>query len=403
MKSTPLVAGLALSLLSAGLIVCGSSRDIIAADELAQAAKPKAPKDAPATKAAAPAAAGSLEALLARREQFAKKLDELQKAFPKAADDAERAKIRTEFDKLIKEYQTDLAPKLFAAAMPRYLKDSKDSEAEDVVFGRVQELFTDNRYTEAAGIADKLVAAGNKHPVLLNFGGASHFAIHDFAKAEELLKAAEAASGEPGGQIFNQLGARYLDVSADYVDLWAREQEIRAREAQAPKGQELPRVVLKTNKGDIEIELFENEAPNSVANFISLIEKKFYDGILFHRVLPNFMAQGGDPKTLDEDPTNDGSGGPGYHIACECYQKNARMHFQGSLSMAHAGRDTGGSQFFLTHLPTSHLNRKHTVFGRISKGLDVALGLRQGDKIVSAGVVRKRDHEYKPKTIAVDE
>ncbi|MCY2964071.1 MAG: peptidylprolyl isomerase [Planctomycetota bacterium] len=167
----------------------------------------------------------------------------------------------------------------------------------------------------------------------------------------------------------------------------------------------MPQVVFKTNKGDIVIELFENEAPNTVANFISLVEKKKYDGIKFHRVIPNFMAQGGDPNTLDEDPQNDGQGGPGYSIPCECYNGNARMHFQGSLSMAHAGKDTGGSQFFITHLPTPHLNpnleeeRGHTVFGRVIKGLDIALALRVGDEIESARVLRKRKHPYEPETL----
>ncbi|MBI3862196.1 MAG: peptidylprolyl isomerase, partial [Planctomycetia bacterium] len=121
-----------------------------------------------------------------------------------------------------------------------------------------------------------------------------------------------------------------------------------------------------------------------------------------------FMAQGGDPNTLDDDPSNDGQGGPGYAIPCECYTEKARMHFQGSLSMAHSGKDSGGSQFFINHAPTPHLNwvkgkaggSNHTVFGRVQEGLDVAMALRTGDQIISASVIRKRDHEYKPKTIA---
>jgi cyclophilin family peptidyl-prolyl cis-trans isomerase len=189
---------------------------------------------------------------------------------------------------------------------------------------------------------------------------------------------------------------------------WKKELAIRAREA---KANDLPRVLLKTNKGDILLELFENEAPNTVANFISLVEAKKYDGTRFHRVLPNFMVQGGDPNTLDDDPGNDGGGGPGYTIACECCTEKARKHFQGSVSMAHAGKDSGGSQFFITCVPTPHLNwapdkkkDNHTVFGRVVEGLDVALALRQGDPdqgreadfIESARVLRKRDHKYVP-------
>ncbi|OHB73277.1 MAG: hypothetical protein A2V70_20170 [Planctomycetes bacterium RBG_13_63_9] len=172
-------------------------------------------------------------------------------------------------------------------------------------------------------------------------------------------------------------------------------------EAEA-KADDLPRVLLKTNKGDIEIELFENEAPNTVANFVSLVDGGFYDGLTFHRVLPGFMAQAGCPQ-------GNGHGGPGYLIPCECYEPNHRLHFRGSLSMAHAGKDTGGSQFFLTFLPTSHLDGRHTVFGRVVKGLDVLhkiqrrdpeeLGAPDPDKIIEAKVLRKREHAYEPKKV----
>jgi cyclophilin family peptidyl-prolyl cis-trans isomerase len=169
------------------------------------------------------------------------------------------------------------------------------------------------------------------------------------------------------------------------------------------KADDLPQVLLKTSKGDILIELYEDEAPNTVANFVNLVEKKFYNGIVFHRVLEDFMAQGGDP-------TGKGSGGPGYSIPCECYKDNARKHAKGSLSMAHAGRDTGGSQFFLTFRATQHLDGKHTVFGQVIKGIEVLDKLQRidpnnpdpevkADKIVEATVVRKRDHKYEPKTL----
>jgi cyclophilin family peptidyl-prolyl cis-trans isomerase len=122
----------------------------------------------------------------------------------------------------------------------------------------------------------------------------------------------------------------------------------------------------------------------------------------FHRVLKNFMAQGGDPK-------GDGSGGPGYTIYCECFKPEHRRHFQGTLSMAHAGRDTGGSQFFLTFKQTPHLNGRHTAFGRVIEGMDVLPKLQRRDPqgtttgapdlIVKAEVVRKRDHAYAPRKV----
>ena len=185
---------------------------------------------------------------------------------------------------------------------------------------------------------------------------------------------------------------------------WAKEKEIRKAEAEVGEkdaAKKLPRVLLKTSKGDITLELFENEAPNTVANFISLVEKKFYDGVIFHRVLPRFMAQGGDPD-------GDGRGGPGYRIDCECHKPDYRKHFRGSLSMAHAGLNTGGSQFFLTFVPTTMLDGRHTVFGRVVEGFEVLAEIQRvdpedkdafpaEDKIIEAKVLDKRDHAYEPK------
>jgi cyclophilin family peptidyl-prolyl cis-trans isomerase len=157
--------------------------------------------------------------------------------------------------------------------------------------------------------------------------------------------------------------------------------------------EKLPQVLLKTNKGDILLELYEDEAPNTVANFISLVEKKFYDGTKFHRVIADFMAQGGDPK-------GNGSGGPGYRIKCECVRKDHRKHDRGVISMAKTEEiDTGGSQFFITFVKTPHLDGKHTVFGHVIKGMDVVDELKKGDVIEKATVEQKRDHEYKPEVI----
>ena len=129
---------------------------------------------------------------------------------------------------------------------------------------------------------------------------------------------------------------------------------------------------MKTDKGDIRIELFDEDAPNTVKNFIDLIQDGFYDDLNFHRVIPNFVIQGGCPNGT-------GMGGPGYHIACEI---NTKKHLTGSLSMAHAGKDTGGSQFFICHSPQPHLDGVHTVFGQTSD-TDVVNSIQPGDKIIS--------------------
>lgn len=132
---------------------------------------------------------------------------------------------------------------------------------------------------------------------------------------------------------------------------------------------------IQTAKGNMKVEFFEKDAPNTVKNFIDLSEKGFYDGLTFHRVIPDFVVQGGCP-----DGT--GAGGPGYSIDCELDGDN-QYHDKGVLSMAHAGRNTGGSQFFICHnrQNTAHLDRNHTVFGKVVDGLDVIDQIRQGDKI----------------------
>ena len=129
---------------------------------------------------------------------------------------------------------------------------------------------------------------------------------------------------------------------------------------------------MKTEKGDIHIEFFDEDAPNTVKNFKNLIQDGFYDGLNFHRVIPNFVIQGGCPNGT-------GTGGPGYHIPCEI---NTQKHLAGSLSMAHAGKDTGGSQFFICHSPQPHLDGVHTVFGR-TLDMDVVNSIEPGDTIIS--------------------
>ncbi|TAD96131.1 MAG: peptidylprolyl isomerase [Bacteroidetes bacterium] len=130
---------------------------------------------------------------------------------------------------------------------------------------------------------------------------------------------------------------------------------------------------IKTNKGTLEVELYEEDAPNTVKNFVKLIESGFYDGLKFHRVIKDFVVQGGCPKGT-------GTGGAGYQIKCEL-NGTLQFHDEGVLSMAHAGRDTGSSQFFicLSRKNTQHLDRNHTCFGKIVKGLELIDNIQQGD------------------------
>lgn len=133
---------------------------------------------------------------------------------------------------------------------------------------------------------------------------------------------------------------------------------------------------IYTEKGDMKIQFYDNDAPGTVENFVNLSKKGFYDGLTFHRVIPNFVIQGGCPN-------GNGMGGPGYTIKCETSGGN-QYHDRGVLSMAHAGKNTGGSQFFICHsrTNTSHLDGVHTCFGKVTEGVDVVDQIKQGDKII---------------------
>ncbi len=139
--------------------------------------------------------------------------------------------------------------------------------------------------------------------------------------------------------------------------------------------------IIDTEKGAMKVEFYENDAPKTVANFVKLAKDGYYDGLTFHRVIPDFVIQGGCP-----DGT--GAGGPGYSIDCELDGDN-QFHDRGVLSMAHAGRNTGGSQFFVCHSRnnTSHLDRNHTCFGKVVDGVDIVDDIRQGDKINKIEIV----------------
>ena len=143
----------------------------------------------------------------------------------------------------------------------------------------------------------------------------------------------------------------------------------------------MEKAIITTNRGTMEVKFFEEDAPNTVANFKKLSKEGFYNGLTWHRVIPDFVIQGGCPKGT-------GAGGPGYYIDCELDGDN-QYHERGVLSMAHAGRNTGGSQFFICHSRnnTSHLDRNHTVFGKVVKGVEVVDDIRQGDAIEKIEIV----------------
>ncbi len=143
----------------------------------------------------------------------------------------------------------------------------------------------------------------------------------------------------------------------------------------------MEKAIITTNRGTMEVEFYDSDAPNTVANFKKLSKEGFYDGLTWHRVIPDFVIQGGCPQGT-------GAGGPGYYIDCELEGDN-QYHDRGVLSMAHAGRNTGGSQFFICHSRnnTAHLDRNHTAFGKVVKGVEVIDDIRQGDAIEKIEIV----------------
>ncbi len=302
---------------------------------------------------------------------------------------ADKKALEAEFNQIMEKTQAELPPVLEAGEKEYLAAPNKNKELNSFLLTNLLGFVQTDDFEKAAKLAQLLADHGFEAPQFNVLAGISFFAINDYDNAEKYLKLADDAH-----QITRPAQV-YLEQIEQYREKWDKEQKVRAAEE---KAHNLPRVKLETNKGDIVVELFENQAPNTVANFINLVEKKFYDGLSFHRVLAGFMAQGGDPK-------GDGSGGPGYTIPDECYQENHRDHFRGTLSMGNTGqRNSGGSQFFITFLPAGHLDGKHTVFGRVVEGMDVLTKLHrtqpgqpgEPDKILQATVLSKRKHPYRP-------
>jgi cyclophilin family peptidyl-prolyl cis-trans isomerase len=352
--------------------------------------------EAPAAAAAADPAAARAEydATFNRFKEILKEARSLKAEFDSTeVEDADtRDKIRQQFNELLAR-GNQLLPELQRAGIKAYeAAPNEDRELTRFLVKMLLDNVERDQYAMGLEIGKSLIANNCLADEIYEPTGVAYFALHDFPAAEETLKKAQSAGAVTGKSM------ALLPAAQEYIELWKKEQELRAAEAEAD---DLPRVRLKTTKGDIVLELFENEAPGTVGNFISLVENGFYNDLTFHRVLPGFMAQGGCPN-------GDGSGGPGYNIKSEYGKENARMHFRGSLSMANTGRpNSGGSQFFITFQPTPPLNNRHTVFGRVIEGMDVVDSLTridpesddpqpEPDKIIEATVERKRDHEYLP-------
>ncbi|MCA9176381.1 MAG: peptidylprolyl isomerase [Planctomycetales bacterium] len=367
--------GVAASIAGLGLVLC------LACIATAQESTPEPEKAAPASKEA-----DAYHQALDQWKSALKDLQATQVKYQDARSDAEASEVAKVWDSQMIAAEQRLGELRTAAVAAFLVAPNQDKDLTQLLLGMLQRDYETDNFEAAYPIAMAFAAEkGMANAQLLSMAGTVCFCVNEFDKAEELYKRVAEAGGtlDPTAQNF-------AGLIPEYKQLWKEEQEARKRDAES----NLPRVSIKTNRGTIEVELFENEAPDTVANFIYLVERKFYDGLTFHRVLEHFMAQGGCP-----DGT--GGGGPGYEIYCECYKEAHRSHFRGELSMAHAGRDTGGSQFFLTFVPTAHLNGQHTVFGRVVNGMEVLAKLRRRepdaktppDRMLEVRVIRKDENK----------
>jgi cyclophilin family peptidyl-prolyl cis-trans isomerase len=319
----------------------------------------------------------------------------------RTAHPSRREPIEERYDEIVKQAER-LERELTDAAVLAFVDDPSSNQGlAQFLLGVLSMEMVAERYEDALRLAQLLIDNEIKIPQLYNLAGVAAYNSNLFELSRKHLRRAHELNA------LDESGRKCAAALAYSTEAWAEEQKLREAETAA---RNLPRVVLHTNKGEIEIELFEDQAPNTVANFISLVEDDFYNGLTFHRVKEGFMAQAGCPK-------GDGTGGPGYTIRCEAYEDNARKHFRGSVAMANRGPHTGGSQFYINFVPTPNLDGRHTVFGRVVRGLDVLAKLQRreprdpvevainphaniviprADRIARARVIRKRDHEYSP-------
>lgn len=355
------------------------------------------PEPAPANSAEKPSspAAADYAAKLKQWKGLIAKLTQIRERYQQDPA-ADKKELEEQFTATLKEAQA-LAPVVTEAAELAYVAaPNEDRELNDFLIASLRGMIVGDEYERAAKLSKILIDNNFESKDLPVWAGLAFFATNDFENARKYMKLAVEQSEPTRDQALEanrRNAARYLSTLDETEKAWQAEQAVRAKEAQA---KDLPRIKFHTSKGDVVVELFENEAPIATSNMINLVEKGYYDGLKFHRVLPGFMAQGGDPA-------GDGSGGPGYTIPDECYQDNHRNHFRGSLSMAKTQeKDTGGSQFFLCFVPTTYLDGKHTVFGRVVEGMDVLSKLQRiqpgdpgnADTIEKATVLSKRKHKY---------
>lgn len=363
-----------------------------------------APKPVLKKKSAQPSVSNPAAARYQKAQEAYKKavqnVRELQKQYVKLeTDEEEREEIGEKLQKYA-DFLTKLHPKLMDLAEDAWNEQpTRDPEMLRVIVEVLEVRLTMEEYERASKILEGLFAQKVQDilPDLYDAAGETAFMLNDFEKAGKYFTEAEAK---------NVLTERCKAFQKDlvyYRTAWAKETVLRDRDKTAG---DLPRVELETTKGTIVLELYENEAPNTVANFVYLVEKGFYDGLYFELVIPGMFAESG--RSMES-----ADGGPGYMIRDEFDEKSMRTHYRGTISMANGGPNTAGSRFFLSFTPMREMDGKFVVFGRVVKGIDVLSQLQridpanpdpmaEPDQITNARVIRKRDHKYRPKVLKIE-
>lgn len=279
----------------------------------------------------------------------------------------------------------------------RIIARQQDNQAARGSYARY--LVRQNRYADALDVLEAYPPDPAEHLEATLILSQCLFAQHRFQEALDVLMAVPQETLSSNWALQPQVTSA-RKIRLQYMQHWEQEQQAQARDE---AGEPLPQVMLLTSRGPILLELFENDAPNTVANFIHLADQGFYNGTRFHQVLPNQYALGGDPNSKDGSLMPPGTGNPGYYLPDEHLRDGARKHFSGSIAMyKQDASNTAGSQFYLTVEPLPDFNDTRTVFGRVLEGLEVVRSLQRNDVIESVTVLRRRGHDYRPTTLPIN-
>ena len=374
-------------LVACGLVIGAA----VSADEVATPESPATP-------------APSAEALAARQEfdqaikpwrQLARHMQELRTRFL-ASNPENRKAVREEYGQVLEDSETVLR-ELVPVLKKAYAANPTDSELTELMVTLALLYFDGDKFEGSLDLAETLIASGFPRPEIYNIAGQSAHEMDQLDVAEKYLRMGldKNALNPVGRQLLEDLPQRRAVV----------EGEMARRAADEAKG-DLPRMRLHTTRGDIVLELFEDDEPNTVSSYLGLVADGSFDGLAFHRVISGFGAMSGSPNS-------DGQGGPGYETLFENDAEHARPHLRGYVSMVPLSKRTNGSQFFITLRPMSAkgLDGKQTVFGRVIEGMDVVARLRRydvqepnslfdPDRILEATIIRRRGHRYDALTTA---